>query len=128
MRFRQYTRTGLFVDDHPIVRTQFPGELIGAAIDRIDLGRTIGQQHVGKATGRTAYVDRDLTGHVDGECIKRVGKLDAPARDPGMVATAHVDRSVRRDLLTGFLDLAIAEEDMACQDQGLRAGAAFRQA
>ena len=48
----QDARARLFVDDDAIVLPQFPRELVGARIDRINARRAAAQQHVGETAGR----------------------------------------------------------------------------
>src|SRR3546814_3103225 len=83
----QNSGAGLRMDDHPVILPEFPGKLVGAAIDRIDPRRAFGQQHVGEAAGRASYIHRYGVIHVPAEMIQGVRQLDPAARNPGMIAT-----------------------------------------
>ena len=67
---RQDARAGLLMDDHARVVAQLPGELVGAAVDRIDARRAALEQHIGEAAGRTADIHGDEAGHVDAEMVE----------------------------------------------------------
>jgi hypothetical protein len=51
---------------------------------------------------------------------QRVIELDPAARDPGMLLPANLQRSILRQRLPRFLDLALAREDLPRKDQRLR--------
>ena len=84
----------LFENDDALVLAELPGKLVGAAVDGIDASGTIGEQHVGEASGRRADVDGDRADRVPAPVIERVGELDAATRHPGMIASAHVQQRV----------------------------------
>lgn len=57
-----------------------------------------------------------------------VRKLDAAARDPGVIASAHIQGGIESERLPGLGDPGLARVDQPGKDQGLRARAAFDQA
>src|SRR5688572_18909659 len=116
----QVAGVGLLVDDDAQVLAQLPGELVGADVDREHLHRPALEQYVGEAAGRGADVERHRARHVPAEMIERMSELDAAARDPGMVAAPDLERRLLGQRLAGFLDLALAREDQAGEDQRLR--------
>ena len=61
----------------PRVCTQLRSELISAGIHRVNTRGTALEQHLGKASGRRAYVGCDSAASVDFECIKRAEQLGA---------------------------------------------------
>ena len=124
----QQPRAQLFMDDHPWVLSQLPRQLVGAAVDRIDPRRAARQQHIGKAPGRRPDIDRHRTTHVPAEMVEAMRQLDSAARHPGMIASAHVERRVGRQLLAGLVHLAVADEHQPRHDERLRPGPAFGQA
>ena len=64
-------------------------------------------------------------GHVPAEMVERMGELDPAPRDPGMVLAPHLERRVGGERLPGLVDLALAGEDQAGEDQRLRLRPAF---
>ena len=124
----EYAGTRALMHDHPIILAQLPGELVGAAVDGVDPRCPTGQQDVGEAACGATDIHRNGAGHVDAELRKRVIELESPPRNPGVIASAHVDRRVRAELLAGLVDLAVADEDEARHDQRLRARPALGQA
>ena len=59
---------------------------------------------------------------------QRMGKLEPPARDPGVILTAHFKRhAIWQQIACFFYALAIGE-NLAGQDKCLGPGAAFREA
>ena len=80
------------------------------------------QQHIGEAAGRGADIEGDETGDIDGEVIERMRELDAAARDPGMIARFDLERRVIRVGGACFVELPIAAEDRAGENQRLCLG------
>ena len=60
--------------------------------------------------------------------LDRMGQLDPAPADPGMIAPAHADYGIFRDLLPRLGDLAFAQIDEARHHQRLRTRTAFREA
>ena len=83
---RQIAGVDALMDDDARVLAQFPGELAAPDIDRVDPRGAARQQHIGKAAGRGADIERDSAGRIDREMVERVRELEAAARHPGMVA------------------------------------------
>ena len=86
----------------------------------------------GLAAGGMVLVLDDMTNGleitVQGICtemIERMRKLDPPAADPRVIAPAHLNAGVIRDLLAGLLDLGFAHENQPGHHQRLRPRAAL---
>src|SRR3546814_11640079 len=84
---------------------------------------------VGKAASRRADVDRGRARYVPAQMhppmFQRVIELDAAARHPRMVAALDADRGIGGDRLPRLVDLAVADEGEAREDQRLRPRPAF---
>ncbi len=119
---------GLLVDDDAVVAAQFPGQLVGADVDRIDAGRAAGQQHIGEAAGRASDIERDGGSHVDREMVEPVGQLDPAARHPRMIAALDRQRGVVGEQIPRLGHSAVTGIDGARKDQRLCAGPAFGEA
>ena len=76
-------RVGAFQGDHPRIDPELGVELAAADIDRIDFGRSAGDQHVGEAAGRGADIERYRTLRVEAEGIERRRELSSAAGDVG---------------------------------------------
>ena len=125
VRVGQDARAGLFEDGYARVLADFPRKLVGAAVDREDVRRATGQQHVGESAGRGADVDRHRAGHVPAEVVEAVRQLDAAARHPRMVTALDGQRCIDSKDLPCLFDLAVTDIDQAREDQRLRPGPAF---
>ncbi len=123
-------RTGVGLLEHGDARIlpQFPGELVGADVDREDMRCTVREQDFGEAAGRAADVHRHRASGVEPEVLDRMRQLDPAAPDPRMIAAPDLDRGVLGDLLAGLVDLALGDEHQAGHDQRLRARAALGKA
>ena len=124
---RQQAGRQLFEHDNAMILPQFPRQLIGAGIDRIDTGGAAAEQHIGEAAGGGADIDGDRASHVPAEMGKTVIELDAAARHPGMVTPLHLQRRIRGQRVAGLGDLAVTGKHQAGHHQRLRAGTAFNQ-
>ena len=86
------------------------------------------EQHVRKASGRAADIHGRHASRVEPEMIDRMGQLDSPARNPRMIAPAHIQRRISRQAVAWFCQLGLTTEYQSGQHQRLRAGAAFNKA
>ena len=86
----------------------FQASWLVPGIDREHPRRAARQQHVGEPAGRAADVHRDRAGGIEREVVERMRQLDAPARDPRMIAPAHFERGIGRDRLARLGELRLA--------------------
>ncbi len=107
------------MDDHPRILAQFPGELAMPDIDGVDPGGSPRQQHVGKAAGRSADVERRHTGDGDREMVECRRQLDAAARHPGMVRAGDRKRGFLGERGARLVDAPSGGGHQAGEDQRL---------
>src|SRR5690606_6343882 len=94
---------------------------------RVDPRRAALEEAVGEPAGGRAEVGRDQPRRIERERVEGAGELHPSARDEGVIGTAHLERCIERELLARLVDAALAGEDLARQDQRLRAGARLHQ-
>ena len=68
---RQMSGVDALVHDDARILAQLPGELAAPDIDGVDPAGAASQQHIGKAAGRGADVERDRARNVDREMVER---------------------------------------------------------
>ena len=90
------------MDDDARVLAQFPGELAATDIDRVHQRGAVRQQHVGKAAGRGADIERRRAGDLDREMVERESQLDAAARYPGMIAAGNGQLGILGNAVPGL--------------------------
>jgi hypothetical protein len=120
-------RVGPLEDHDARIVAQPPVELAVADIDRVDRFGATPEQHIGKATGRGADIERHDPRRIDVEVIEPVRELDAAARDIRRTHSAHAQLDVTGDPLPRLVESLLATEHPPREDQGLRLGPAFRQ-
>ena len=70
------------MDNDARVLPQFPRQLVRAAVDGVDAGCAVGQQHIGKAARRCADVESQRAINVDAEHLERADvEVDTAQRD-----------------------------------------------
>jgi hypothetical protein len=109
---------------HARIVAQPPVELAVADVDGKDTPGAAPQQHVGKAAGRGADVERAHAGRIEAKMVEGVGELDAATRDVRLLVLAQREREVGSDLLTRLVETAFARKDPAGENQRLGSGAA----
>ena len=77
----EIARVHLFVDNYSRVVAQFPVELSGAGVDRIDARGAALQQAIGESAGGGANVQADFSSHGNSEMIERGFQLQPAAAD-----------------------------------------------
>ena len=127
MSVRQVAGIGLFVDDHAVVAAQFPRQLVGADVDRIDLRRALGQQHIGEPAGRASDVERHRAGHVEPEMLQPMRQLDPAARHPRMIAALDGQQRIVGEQVPRLRHPPVTNKHIPRQDQRLRPSPALGQ-
>ena len=103
MRRLERARVRALDDDHAWIIAQTPVELTVTDVEGNDSGRAALQEHVGKAAGRGADVERLATVHRDAKRIECVRQLDSAATDIGMVRLLERDFRIFGHRRAGFL-------------------------
>ena len=103
---------------HARVGAQFPIELAGADIDRMDAHGSGLEQNVGESAGGGADIEAGPAGDIDGEVAERAGQLEAAAAHVGR-AREDLDATVIGDGLAGLGGFLPVDEHLAGHDQGL---------
>ncbi len=81
----------------PWVGDEFSGKLVVPDIERDDLGRPVGEEHLGEAAGAGAEVEASSALRIDlGEGLERTDQFARGPTDPLSIIAGHAD------LLTGF--------------------------
>ncbi len=125
---RQIPRVYPFMHDDPRVLPQFPGELSAPDIDRVHKRRAPCQQHIGKAPGRGADIERDKPGRIEREMVERLHELEAAARHPRVVATGDGQLGIFGKAHARLVDAPPRRRDEPGEDQRLCLGAALGKA
>ena len=110
----------------PRVCTQLRSELISAGIHRVNTRGTALEQHLGKASGRRAYVGCDSATSVDFECIKRAEQLVCTSSDIVQSLAVYLYRSVVSDILGRAVCRSAVDRYSSLGYQRSRAAAARR--
>lgn len=117
---RQRASIDTFDDDNAGVGAKVPGDLAASDIQRHYACRAAPQEHVGKAPGRSANIERLPSVHCDAEGLERVGELDPTAANIRMIRLCERNRRVGWDALTCLLRDRAVDLDLPGQNQ--RAG------
>ncbi len=123
----EMARIGAFVDGDAPVRTELPGELTVADVDRVDPRRAAVEQHVGEPAGRGADVECHQPGWRKREAVEPVHELQSAARHPGVVLTLERQRRVGGEEVARLVDAPVAAPGETGEDQGGGAASALDQ-
>ena len=103
-------------------------KLSASDIDRMHPRCTPCQQHIGKAAGRGADIERNEAGGIERKMVERMHELEAAARHPRVVATGDGQLGIFGKAHARLVDAPSRRRDEPGEDQRLCLGAAFGKA
>lgn len=115
----------LFFDDHPGIGAQFPDQLVGAHVHRVNPGRAALEEAIGESAGGSTDVDAGPATGIDLKRIERRLELQATAPDEAGFLF-HAQRRVEREFRTRLENRDITGTHLTGQNEafGLLAGIA----
>jgi hypothetical protein len=113
-------RIDTLANDDAGVSAQPPIQLAASDVERDDARGAALQQHVGKAAGRRAHIQRAPPGRIDVEHVERARELDAAPSDIRVIGRDQRDARVGRDRRTRLVDHLPIDRDLAGKNQRAR--------
>ena len=108
----------MFAHHDSRVVAQFPIELAGSDVDRVDAGGAALQETIGESTGGGADIEADFAGDLNAEMIERRLQLQSAASDIAWLL-GQLDLRIRCDCVAGLVYLLAVDEDFASEYQRL---------
>src|SRR5713226_3676286 len=117
LRARQRPSVHAFAHSDPRVVAKTPVQLASTDVEGDDAGRAAPEEDVGKATCRSADVERTAAGGIDVERVKRVRELETATTNVRMIRFEEGYLSVARNRRSDFGHDAAVNGHVSRQDE-----------